>query len=189
MLGPECRGKLLGLAGEDVATELRPAVQPTGEPLHRLQVDKTVAKFDRLRLGLRLHGGIHGQQQTRPQLHQPGGHDHPVAFLAQRHRRRRVMQRRGKLVDQGYERETRQVDLMRPRQHQQPVQWPVVAVEVEDWRPLPGSPIPVIGDDPVHGRRVSPVAVAAVASAATASARPAWRSRPPGSPRHCHCRR
>ena len=38
MLGPECRGKVLGLAaGEDVATEVRPAVQPAGERLHRLQ--------------------------------------------------------------------------------------------------------------------------------------------------------
>ncbi len=189
-LGHERSGKVLGLAaGEDVAAELWPVVQPAGERLHRLQVDKTIAKFDRLRLGLRLHARVRGQQQARTQLHQPGGHDHPVALLAQWCRQRCVLQRRGKLIDQGDERETRQVDLMRPRQNQQPVQWPAVAVEVEEWRALPGSPVQVIGDDAVHVRRVSPVAAAAVATAVTASAPPAWRSRPSGSPRHCHgCR-
>ena len=141
------------------------------------------------RLGLRLRGRVRRQQQTRAQLHQPGGHHHPVALLAQRRRRRRVMQRRGKLVDQGDEREPRQVDLMRPRQRQQLVQWPAVAVEVEERVRSP--PRLARSSDRRRRRpcrRVSPVAAAAVASAATASARPAWRSRPSGSS-PCHCRR
>ena len=142
-------------AGEDVAPELRLAVEPSGERLHRLQVDETVAEFDRLRLGPGLHGRVRGQQETRTQLHQPGGHHHPVAFLAERRRRWRVLQGGRQLVDQSTKREPCQVDLMRPRQRQQPVQRPAEAVEVEDWRPLasPGGLVQPIGDDAVHVQR------------------------------------
>jgi hypothetical protein len=78
---------------------VRPLRQPAGQGFGVLQRDQAGAQLIRFRRGLLARRCIGRQQQSRAQLHQPGRHHHPVGFLAQRHRRRRLAQRGGQLVE------------------------------------------------------------------------------------------
>ena len=113
------------------------ALQPDGKRLHVLQRDQTVPQLVRLRRGVRLGRRVRRQQQPRAELQQPGRHHHPVALLAQRHRRRRLPQGRFQLLEQHGERQPAQVELLCPRQRQQLLQWPIEAVQSEQRCPLP----------------------------------------------------
>ena len=102
--------------------QLRPSFQPAGQPLHRLQRHQPIAELLSVHCGRLLSRRVCGQQQPGAQLHHPRRHHYPVTHLAQRQRRRRLLQFGSQLIDQRRQREGRQIDLLRARQRQKMVE-------------------------------------------------------------------
>ena len=129
-------------ARKHVVPELRPVLQPEGQRLDVFQGDQARAELIDLRRGVPLARRVRRQQQARAQLHQPGRHHHPVGLLAQRHRRRRLVQRGGQLVKQCGERDVGKIDFLRARQGEQMVQRSAEAGQGEVRRPPFPSRLP-----------------------------------------------
>ena len=129
-------GRGLRLAArKDLPPELRPPLQPVGQPPRRVAVGQALPQPGRLGLG-----GVVGQlrqQQAGAQQGQPGRHDVPLGQPRQRHlpARDRRVDRGGELLGQGGDGELRQVDPLRPGQLQQQVERALPGAEPQRRRP------------------------------------------------------
>ena len=172
-------------AGEHVATELRPALQPArrapASPAGRSDARAAGPPRPRPPAALARPPAAAGSERsctsqaaiTTQSPFWPSGVAGGACRSAAASWSTRALQR-----------EARQIDLLRPRQGQQALQRPAEAVECEQRCALPFPARPGrfrSATMPCHARRVSPAAAAAARSAAPASARRAGRSPPAAS--------
>ena len=123
-------------ARKDIALELRPVHQPVGSFPDRFQPAQPVGERGCQFLGA---GSVRrrrfGQQQARFQVGEPGGHHEVIGGEFEADLSRRLDERQI-LVGQRQDRNLGEIDLLLPRQRQQQVERPFIALDVDDQRRL-----------------------------------------------------